>query len=194
MAFTNSLQRERILQNITRLELSKRGGCHEQTVVKHERISFELNAKWRSLYASALGIEEARLLPQGFVGSKVQVLDVPIIDWNTLMKLNTLEKKSLTDFVAVPNANSECIALVIDDESMSQVSPPGSYIILDPKNKNLEHLGHYVIKYDGTYMFRQIVMDGSIAFQTKSYDKNIKTTINKEFEILGRVTQIVNKI
>ena len=194
MAFTNSLQRERILQNITRLELSKRVGCHEQTVVKHERTSFELNAKWRSLYASALSIEEARLLPQGFVGSKVQVLDVPIFDWNNLMKLNTLDRKTVTSFVSVPNANSECIALIVNDENMAQVAPPGSYIILDPKNTNLEHLGHYVIKYDNNYLFRQIVMDGSIGFTTRSYGENIKTTINKEFEILGRVTQIVNKI
>ena len=43
-------------------------------------------------------------------------------------------------------------------------------------------------------MFRQIFMDGAIGFQTRSYDKNDKTIINKQFEVLGRVTQIVNKI
>ena len=194
MAFTNSLQRERILQNITRLDLSKRVGCHEQTVVKHERKAFELNAKWRALYANALNIEEARLLPQGFVGSKIKVVDVPIIEWDTLMKLNTLERKNVTNFVQVPNANNSCVSLIVDDDLMSKVAPPGSYIVMDPNIKNMEHLAHYIIKYENKYMFRQIVMDGAIAFTTRSYGENTKTTINKEFEIIGRVTQIVNKI
>ena len=180
------------MQNITRQELSKRVGCHEQTVVKHERKEFELNAKWRSLYAKALNIEEARLLPQGFVGSKIQVSDVPIIEWDNLMKPQLQIKNN--DFVQVPNASDKCVALIVNDETMARVAPPGSYIILDTSSKSLEHDGRYVIKYDDKYMFRQIFMDGAIGFQTRSYDKNDKTIINKQFEVLGRVTQIVNKI
>lgn len=147
-----------------------------------------LDAVARELRTNALWLAE-EIGPEEGEPAELFATEVPLVSWVSAGKLSS--DSAVDEALGAAKAvlpSGDWIALRVDGESMDRISPPGSIIFIDRRDKRLVNGGFYVID-DGeggsTYKrFRA----GPMRFEPVSKNKDLPTLFpDNEPTIVGRV-------
>lgn len=133
------------------------------------------------------------LLPEGATMIKIQVAS--LISAGKIASNGNIDEPKGETLQAGLDPRGEWLALIVEGDSMDRISPPGSIIILDQRDKLLAHNGLYVIvdsEGNGTYKrFRQ----NPDRFEPVSTNTSHETIFpNTEMMVVGRVRRSVYEV
>jgi SOS-response transcriptional repressor LexA len=138
------------------------------------------------------------LTPAANVGQVSQpIVEVPLISWVQAGALTeTVDPYSIgdaEDFIPIAHRRQTLIALRVNGASMNRVAPDGSIIIVDYADRSLVSGGYYVVKHGDVATFKRYraAPDRLEPDSTEPFDT---VFVQGELEVVGRVTQVVNRL
>jgi SOS-response transcriptional repressor LexA len=149
--------------------------------------AFNVNLKWLQF-----GIGQ----PDDADDDPPGVTDVPKVSWVSAGELTEQAGvERLTDFptvAAIDLPDGEWIALEVEGNSMNKISPPGSIIFVNLKDKRLAHNACYVIADEtGAATYKRYRQNEKPPFQPVSYDKIDAPIFQGQVTVVGRVRRSI---
>ncbi|MFB7144995.1 S24 family peptidase [Agrobacterium deltaense] len=152
-------------------------------------------------YAKAFGVNLKWLqfgigFPDDADDDPAPVTDVPKVSWVSAGELTEQAGvERLTDFptvAAIDLPEGEWIALEVEGNSMNKISPPGSIIFVNIKDKRLAHNACYVVCDEtGAATYKRYRQNEKPQFQPVSYDEVDPPKIHGQVTIVGRVRRSI---
>lgn len=172
--------------NVYKAHESGRNGFGIADAKKYAR-AFKVNLNWLQFGAgNALDPDE---LP-------ASVADVPKISWVSAGQLS--EQAPITDFSEFPTVaaldlpDGEWIALEVEGNSMNKISPPGSIIFVNLRDKRLAPNALYVVADEtGAATYKRYRPNDDPPFQPASYEDVPPPEFQGAVTIVGRVRRSI---
>ncbi|MDC7743425.1 MULTISPECIES: S24 family peptidase [Rhizobium] len=172
--------------NVYKAHESGRNGFGIADAKKYAR-AFKVNLNWLQFgTGNALDPDE---LP-------VSVADVPKISWVSAGQLS--EQAPITDFSEFPTVaaldlpDGEWIALEVEGNSMNKISPPGSIIFVNLRDKRLAPNALYVVADEtGAATYKRYRPNDNPPFQPASYEDVPPPEFQGAVTIVGRVRRSI---
>ncbi|MCF1449415.1 transcriptional regulator [Agrobacterium vitis] len=122
----------------------------------------------------------------------VSVLDVPRISWVSAGQMGDQEQiTDLSDYpteTAIDLPDGEWICLEVEGDSMNKISPPGSIIFVNLRDKRLVPNGLYVVADEtGAATYKRYRPNDDPPFQPASYNNVEPPTFRGAVNVVGRV-------
>lgn len=152
-------------------------------------------------YAKAFGVNPKWLqfgigLPGDADDEPATVTDVPRISWVSAGQLG--EQAQVTDLsdypteAAIDLPEGDWICLEVDGASMNKISPPGSIIFVNTRDKRLVPNGLYVVSDEtGAATYKRYRPDDFPPFQPASYEMIEAPTFQGIVTVVGRVRRSI---
>ena len=123
-------------------------------------------------------------------------VDVPVISWISAGALG--EQPGISDFSDFPTVpaldlpEGDWIALKVEGDSMNKISPPGSLIFVNRRDRRLAPNACYVVTdEDGNATYKRYRPDGSPPFQPASYIDIPAPEFRGAVTVIGRVRRSI---
>lgn len=191
---------ETVLNNIRELraergwstrDLADRMGTHFTTIARIERSTKPLSADWTRQFAAAFDVAPAAIVGGTVASGSPALNQVPIIgmvaagQWREAIQ----EPEGL---LASPYAGTNAFALAVAGDSMSKVTPDGSYVIVDPDRPELHDGDLYVVmNSDSETTFKQYRANPARLEPMSLNDEHQAIMLGRSpFEVVGRVVGI----
>jgi len=183
-------------------KLANRFGWNENTYKSHEQAKSGFGLVDARKYAKAFGVSVQWLfMGTGSPDDKDDILppsttDVPFISWVSAGELSTQDGISdLTEFptiAALDLPDGEWIALRVEGDSMNKISPPGSIIFANLRDRRLLHNACYIVQdEEGAATYKRYRTDMDPPFQPASYKKIKAPDFHSVATVIGRVRRSV---
>ena len=124
------------------------------------------------------------------------IVDVPKISWVSAGQLS--EQATVMDFSEFPTVaaldlpDGDWIALEVEGDSMNKISPPGSIIFVNLKDKRLAHNACYVVADEtGAATYKRYRQNDKPPFQPASYDDIQPPKFEGAVTVVGRVRRSI---
>jgi SOS-response transcriptional repressor LexA len=129
-------------------------------------------------------------------GDLVMVQDVPRISWVSAGQLlEPMPVERLADYPTQPAVdlpNGQWVALQVDGDSMNKISPPGSIIFVNLRDKRLVPNACYVVADEsGAATYKRYRPNEEPPFQPASFEDIAPPTFQGAVQIIGRVRRSV---
>lgn len=149
--------------------------------------AFNVNLKWLQF-----GIGK----PDDEDDDPAVVTDVPRVSWISAGELTEQAAvESLADFptiAALDLPEGEWIALEVEGNSMNKISPPGSIIFVNLRDKRLAHNACYVVADEtGAATYKRYRQNEKPPFQPVSYDEVEPPKFHGAVNVIGRVRRSI---
>lgn len=172
--------------NVYKAHESGRNGFGIADAKKYAK-AFKVNLNWLQFgIGDALDPEER----------PVSVADVPKISWVSAGQLT--EQAPITDFsefatvAALDLPDGDWIALEVEGNSMNKISPPGSIIFVNRRDKRLAPNALYVVADEtGAATYKRYRPNDNPPFQPASYEEVPPPEFQGAVTIVGRVRRSV---
>ncbi len=172
--------------NVYKAHESGRNGFGIADAKKYAK-AFKVNLNWLQFgTGDALDPEER----------PVFVADVPKISWVSAGQLT--EQAPITDFSEFPTVaaldlpDGDWIALEVEGNSMNKISPPGSIIFVNRRDKRLAPNALYVVADEtGAATYKRYRPNDNPPFQPASYEEVPPPEFQGAVTIIGRVRRSV---
>lgn len=126
----------------------------------------------------------------------VTVVDVPRISWVSAGQLS--EQAGVTDFSEFPTVaaldlpDGDWIALEVEGNSMNKISPPGSIIFVNRRDKRLAPNALYVVADEtGAATYKRYRPNDNPPFQPASYEDVPPPVFQGAVSVVGRVRRSI---
>ncbi|WP_075633818.1 S24 family peptidase [Xaviernesmea rhizosphaerae] len=196
------LQEARKLAGFTSaVAASERFGWNPNSYKAHEAGRNDFVSGYIKEYAKAFKVSLNWLqhgigLPTDDDAATVNVLDVPIISWVSAGQLT--EQDGITDFSEFPTVatldlpEGDWIALKVDGNSMNKISPPGSIIFVNRRDRRLAPNALYVVADEtGSAVYKRYRPGEQPPFQPVSYDDVAAPKFEGAVSVIGRVRRSI---
>ncbi len=179
------LQLMREARGWSRAKLAGMVGCAESYVTKLERRERKLKAEWIERFARALAIDPGNLL-ETVAPVASNVVMAPVIDWEHAA---TPTQAVAHGSVPVVHHSASVAAVQVMDRSMDRVAPPGTLIVFDYSEQQLEEGRRYLFLVNGKVLFRTFrSQDGPVRLEPESTDPGFRTIYpTGPLHVIGRV-------
>jgi len=152
MSLADNLKRLRAASGLSQVALAKAAKVSQQLVSRLES-GIDQTTKKLPLLAAALGVDVTDLDPTYSVNLPLAtVSDVPRLSWVSAGALRPhVQITELGEWPTVPAAGlppGDWIALEVEGDSMDRISPPGSLILVNRRDRKLVANACYVIADD----------------------------------------------
>ncbi|WP_234186441.1 S24 family peptidase [Shinella sp. NM-101] len=183
-------------------KLAQKFGWNENTYKGHEQAKSSFGIVDARKYAKAFGVSLRWLfMGEGLPDDQdepdpVSAIDVPLISWISAGALG--EHDGITDFSEFPTISAldlpegDWIALRVEGDSMNKISPPGSVIFANRRDRRLVYNACYVVADErGNATYKRYRSDESPPFQPASYKKISPPDFTSAVNVIGRVRRSV---
>ncbi|MCJ7996662.1 LexA family transcriptional regulator [Rhizobium cremeum] len=179
-----------------------RFGWNENTYKAHESGRNGFGTADARVYAKAFGVSYQWLyLGIGHPGDNdtaepTVAVDVPLISWVSAGALGEQASvTSLSDFPTVSVLDlpdGDWIALRVEGDSMNKISPPGSIIFVNRRDRRLVPNGCYVVADEhGRATYKRYRPDDQPPFQPASYKEIPAPDFDGAVTVIGRVRRSI---
>lgn len=182
-------------------KVSKIFGWNENTYKAHEKGQNGFSSAAARRYAKAFKVSVDWLYlgtgaPEDVDIDPVSVTDVPMLSMVSAGQLAAHD--GMTDFSECPTVpaidlpEGNWIALRVDGDSMNKISPPGSVIFVNLKDRRLVHNACYVVADEqGNATYKRYRHDDEYPFQPASYLDIPPPEMDGAITVIGRVRRSV---
>lgn len=169
------------------------------TIISNENGNRAISKAYANKYAKIFNVKAGWLLygeKDDAFSSPSTVKDVPRISWVSAGQLSDHDSvERIDDFPtvqAVDLPDGAWIALTVEGDSMNKISPPGSIIFVNMKDKRLVHNACYVVADEsGAATYKRYRQNEMPSFKPASYHEVKPPILNGEIRVIGRVRRTV---